>query len=320
VSEVVEERLPYLGIVVQQCAAGKCRRACLDPFAGQEYISTNFHIFGQLSAKTGTRMAAKIPEERRLAIAAAVRQQPLVRADELARRLGVSIETVRRDLIALEREGLLRRVYGGAKGVSERSFEPPVTERRRRNHAAKQAMGVLAAGLVRPGDTVIFDVGTSVTEAARQLPWGHQGRVLTSSLPVAAELDSRDGIEVLVSGGKARRGDMALSGPQTMEFFAGYYADKAILGSGGVHPQAGLTDYYPEEAAVRRVILSHAEESYVLADASKIGHIALCHVCDLSQVTAVITDSRIERRWLDRLREAGLTVLVAEAVHRQAAG
>lgn len=255
-----------------------------------------------------------------MAIAEAVRLQPLVRADELAGRLRVSIETVRRDLIALERDGLLRRVYGGAKGVSPRSFEPPVTERRRRNHAAKQAMGALAAALLRPGDTAILDVGTSVTETARQLPWNHQGRVLTNSLPVAAELDGRDGIEVLISGGRVRQGDMAVSGAQTAQFFAEYYADKAFLGSGGVHPQAGLTDYYPDEAAVRRVILDHAEESYVLADASKIGHIALCRVCGLERVTAVITDSRIEPRWHDQLRDAGLTVLVAGIHEHRAAG
>src|SRR5262245_6881538 len=139
-------------------------------------------------------MAGKIPEERRLAIASAIRRRPLVRASELARAFDVSIETVRRDLRALEQDGLLERVYGGAKVVSPRSFEPPVGERRRRNHAAKRAIAGLAAGLVSSGDTVIFDVGTTVTEVARQLPWDHQGRVLTNSLPVVYELDARDGL------------------------------------------------------------------------------------------------------------------------------
>jgi DeoR/GlpR family transcriptional regulator of sugar metabolism len=265
-------------------------------------------------------MAGQIPEERRLAIARTIRSQPLVRADDLARQFDVSVETVRRDLKALERAGLLQRVYGGAKGISPRSFEPPVAERRRRHHAAKRAMGGLAAGLLRPGDTAIFDVGTSVTEVARQLPWSHHGRVLTNSLPVAFELDGRDGVEVFVCGGRLRGGDLALSGPEAARFFSGFYADKAFLGSGGVHPEAGLTDYYPDEVSVRQVILDHAAESYVLADASKAGHIALCRVCGLERITALVTDSRIEPRWRERLEEAGVGVLVAGIEEEQAAG
>lgn len=265
-------------------------------------------------------MAEQIPEERRLAIARTIRSQPLVRADDLARRFGVSIETVRRDLRALESDGLVRRVYGGAKGVSSRSFEPPVAERRRHHHGAKQAMARLAVGLLRPGDTVVFDVGTSVTEVARVVPPDYRGRVLTSSLPVAIELDGHDEVEVFVSGGRMRQGDLALSGAEAARFFSGFYADKAFLGSGGVHPAAGLTDYYPDEVAVRQMILDHAAESYVLADASKAGHIASCRVCGLERITAIITDSGIDPAWRARLEEAGVSTLVAGAEKDQAVG
>lgn len=254
-----------------------------------------------------------------MAIAAAVRRQPLVRAGDLARDFGVSVETVRRDLVALEQGGHLKRVFGGARGVPVRSFEPPVSERRHRHLDAKQAMAALMAGLLSPGNTVIFDVGTSVAEVARHIPWDYRGRVLTPSLPVAAQLDSHDGVEVLVCGGQMRRGDMALSGRQAERFFAEFYVDKAILGSGGVHPSAGLTDYYPPEAALRQTILEHAAECYVLADASKIGHVALCKVCDLSQLTAVVTDSCVDPAWVARLEDAGTRVLVAEVKVQQQA-
>lgn len=257
-------------------------------------------------------MAARIPEERRLAIATAIRRQPLVRAGELAHQLGVSVETVRRDLMALENQGVLERVYGGARGVPVRTFEPPVGERRLKELAAKRAMATLMVSMLSPGNTVILDVGTSVGEVARQIPWDFRGRILTPSLPVAAALDGHEGVEVLVSGGQVRRGDMALSGRQAERFVGDFYVDKAVLGSGGVHALAGLTDYYPAEVAVRQVILGHAAESYVLADATKVGHVALCKVCDLREVTAVVTDSRVTPEALAELEAAGATVLVAD--------
>jgi DeoR family transcriptional regulator, fructose operon transcriptional repressor len=257
-------------------------------------------------------VATRMPEERRLAIAAAVRRQPLVRAGALADQFGVSIETVRRDLLVLEHKGILERVYGGARGVPVRSFEPPVGERRFRELAAKKAMAAVVVSMLSPGNTVILDVGTSVAEVARQLPWDFRGRVLTPSLPVAAALDGHEGIEVLVCGGQLRHGDMALSGPQAERFFGDFYVDKAILGSGGIHARAGLTDYYPAEVAVRQTILEHAAETYVLADATKVGHVALCKVCELRDLTAVITDWRVEPESAASLEAAGATVIVAE--------
>lgn len=257
-------------------------------------------------------MATRMPEERRLAIAAAVRRQPLVRAGALADQFGVSVETVRRDLLVLEHKGILERVYGGARGVPVRSFEPPVGERRLRELAAKKAMAAIVVSMLSPGNTVILDVGTSVAEVARQLPWDFRGRVLTPSLPVAAALDGHEGIEVLVCGGQLRRGDMALSGPQAERFFGDFYVDKAILGSGGIHAGAGLTDYYPAEVAVRQTILEHAAEAYVLADATKVGHVALCKVCELRDLTAVITDWRVAPEAAADLEAAGATVLVAD--------
>lgn len=257
-------------------------------------------------------MATRMPEERRLAIAAAIRRQPLVRAGELADQLGVSAETVRRDLMALEDQGILERVYGGARSLTARAFEPPAVERRRRELAAKKAMAARVVSLLAPGDTVILDVGTSVAEVARLLPWDFRGRVLTPSLPVALALDGHEHVEVLVSGGQMRRGDMALSGRQAERFVSDYYVDKAILGSGGVHAAAGLTDYYPAEVALRQLILGHAAETYVLADSTKVGRIALCKVCDVGALSAIVTDSRVAPESVAALESAGATVMVAE--------
>lgn len=262
--------------------------------------------------EAGEAMSKKLfPEERRLHILEEVRRAPLVKAEDLADHFGVSVETVRRDLLELQHRGLLRRVYGGAVQAAPRSSEPPFERRRTLYLDRKRAMGRLAASLVSPGDTLLLDVGTSVAEVARQLPRDYHGKVLTNSLLVGIELSHRSSVEVLVSGGNLRGGDLACSGHHAQVFFDEFYADIAFLGSGGVHHEAGLTDFYPDEVVVRRRIIDRAAKAFVLADSSKVGQVALQRVCDLTDVTGVITDEEVEPERAEELRSAGVEVIIA---------
>jgi DeoR family fructose operon transcriptional repressor len=250
-----------------------------------------------------------LPTERRQAILAEIRASDTVSAEALSRRFAVSVETIRRDLRGLQQQGLLTRVYGGA--TRPRAYEAPFETRRIEHLDRKQAMGRLAASLAEPGETLILDIGTSVAEVARALPASYHGKVLTNSLLAAIELAGRPDIEVLTSGGSVRPGDLACSGPHAETFFNSYFADKAFLGSGGLHPKVGLTDYHPAEIASRKIILTHATENYLLADSSKLGRIALARVCGLGELTAVITDSRADPALLRQFKRAGARVLVA---------
>jgi DeoR/GlpR family transcriptional regulator of sugar metabolism/amino acid transporter len=248
-----------------------------------------------------------LPTQRRQAILAEVRQARAVSAEDLARRYGVSLETIRRDLRGLRDRGLLERVYGGA--LSVRSTEGDFATRSTLHAARKQAIAELAATLVEPEDTLVIDIGTTALEVARALPESFRGRVLTNSVPAAMALADREEIQLLLCGGQVRHGDAACFGAQAEAFFADFYADKAFLGSGGVHAQAGLTDYHPPEVTTRRTIIAHAAASYVLADSSKLGAIALHRVCPLSRVTAVLTDHQASAEATDALVSAGCTVL-----------
>jgi len=256
-------------------------------------------------------MASPLPEERRLVIMEQLRRRSLVKPVELADELGVSVETIRRDLVSMEEDGLLRRVWGGATSTAARAFEPAYEQRRMSYRERKEAMGRLAGGLISAGDTLILDIGTSVAQLAAELPATYRGIVLTNSLLVANAVAGHEGIDVITSGGRVRAGDLACFGPMSQAFFRDYFADKAFMGSGGVDATVGLTDYYPEEIASRRVIIEHAAERYVLCDSSKLGKVAFGKVCDLSELTAVITDDQGDPAEVRRLEDAGLTVLVA---------
>src|ERR1022692_2117707 len=120
------------------------------------------------------------------------------------------------------------------------------------------------------------------------------------------------------AAGQVRAGDGACSGAHAEAFFDEFYADRAFLGSGGLHPDAGLTDYYPSEVVVRRTIIAHTAATYVLADSSKLGVIAVHRVCPLGRLTAVITDEAENSGALTALDAAGVTLLRAGTPARPA--
>jgi DeoR family glycerol-3-phosphate regulon repressor len=252
-----------------------------------------------------------LPTQRRQAILAEIRERSAVAAEELARQFDVSVETIRRDLRGLQEQGLLERVYGGATRPAGRSTEGTFAARSTRNIVRKRSIARLAATFVEPDETIVIDVGTTALEVARALPATFRGRVLTNSVPAAMELTSRDGIELLLCGGLVRGGDAACSGAQAEAFFAEFYADRAFLGSGGIHPEAGLTDYYPAEVVVRRTIIAHTADSYVLADSSKLGVIAVHRVCPLDRIGAVLTDGEENSGTFEALTAAGARLLRA---------
>lgn len=263
-----------------------------------------------------------LPEERRQQILALLDASEVLRPTELATELDVSAETIRRDLVVLEREGAVRRVYGGAARSRDlsRSAEPGRAERENLAREAKAEIAATVASLVGADDTVFLDVGTTVLAAARQLPDTFHGRVVTNNLGAVLALASRPAINLHLVGGRVRHEELTCSGPDAEEQVSRFFADKAFLGSGGVHPTGGLTDYDIDEIAVRDRMIRNATEVYVLADASKLGHVALRRVCSWDRVTALITDSSADPAMLASLRDNGLVVLQCPAGGARDAG
>jgi DeoR family glycerol-3-phosphate regulon repressor/DeoR family fructose operon transcriptional repressor len=158
---------------------------------------------------------------------------------------------------------------------------------------------------------VIIDIGTTAVAVAQAIPRSFTGTVVTPSLPVAVELADRPGIEVLLAGGRVRAGDLACSSAFTKAFFADIYADIALLGSGGVHADAGLTDFHLDEIDVRRAIIANSARSYILADSSKVGQVAPYRVCQLSAIDGLITEQNTDPAVKAAIEEAGGVVLSA---------
>ncbi|MDQ8708086.1 DeoR/GlpR family DNA-binding transcription regulator [Streptomyces sp. LHD-70] len=252
-----------------------------------------------------------LPAERHRRIVAEIDRLKFVTTDDLTSLLGVSQETVRRDLALLERRGELARVHGGATTAQASvGEEASFSERRDAFLEEKKVIGQAAAALIEPHQTVVIDVGTTALEVARALPADHVGVIATPSLLVATEVSSRPRVEVLVSGGRLRGGDLACSNAQAVGFFNDLRADAVFLGSGGVAPY-GLTDFHLDEVATKRVMLANASHRYVLADSSKFGRTASHRVCELDGFDTLITDQPCPEGLQVALVKAGGRVVVA---------
>ncbi|MGE2715036.1 DeoR/GlpR family DNA-binding transcription regulator [Mycolicibacterium litorale] len=254
-----------------------------------------------------------LPEQRHRAIRDLLTRERMIRVEAIAEQLGVSPETIRRDVMTMEKNGWVRRVYGGVASPIDQPAEPPFDARISASAPAKKAMARRAAELVEPGATVFFDIGTSVAEVARQLPRSFTGRVVTTSLIIASELAGKPGIELAVAGGTVRDGDLAVSGAETRAMLEAYYPTIAFVGSGGIDAEAGLTDHYREEVATRRLVIAHSARTWILGDSSKLGAVAPVKVCDLENIDGLVTDAQADPDIVSALKATGMAVVVAGA-------
>jgi len=250
--------------------------------------------------------------ERKVRILEELRGARVVSTEDLARSLSVSGETIRRDLVGLEQQGLLARVHGGAALSQPRPAgrEASFAERAAARSEAKDRIGHAAAAVAQPGQLIVIDVGTTAARVARALPVDLVATVATCSLLAAIELADRPNLDVLLCGGRLRGGDLALSGTLTQSFFADLNPDVAFLGSGGVDARSGLTDFHLDEAIVHKTIVENAAASYVLADATKFDRVAHHRVAGWNALTGLITDEEPPASIRSAITVAGGRVIV----------
>ena len=246
---------------------------------------------------------------RREAIAGRLRSEGEASIAELATLFGTSAMTIRRDLVSLEHQGLARRVRGGAISAVSRSFEPPILQRSLECAQAKHAIGVAAAALVGENETVIVDVGTTTYQMARALRDDLTLTVVTSSLLIATELTTKPAVRCLVTGGVVRHGEMSLIGPRAQAAFGDLHCDAVFLGIAGLSGAAGLSEYNLDDAAVKRAAIASARRVILLADQSKLGHVALVTFAPLAAVDLLVTDAPADHPVVRDAVDRGVEVL-----------
>ncbi|MFF5205795.1 DeoR/GlpR family DNA-binding transcription regulator [Streptosporangium sp. NPDC000396] len=237
---------------------------------------------------------------------------------ELSDRLGVSEMTVRRDLDELERQGLARRVRGGAVATRPREEGNGFAAREHWQAATKDRLSAAVAALVEPGQTVLLDAGTTTVHVAGHLITRAPLTVAVLSLQAAVRLADQPGIQLLVLGGKARPGEQSLVGPLALRAVDALAFDCFVMSIGGVHADHGWSEFSLDDCAVKQAALARARRTVAVADATKLGVQAFSRVADLGAVDAFVTDAAGADATihpggpptLAALRDAGVTTIL----------
>jgi DeoR family glycerol-3-phosphate regulon repressor len=246
---------------------------------------------------------------RQAAIVRALREQGACRIRELADQLQVSGETIRRDIIEMARDGLIRKVHGGA-AAADPLQEPSFSQRMSTHAEAKQVIARLASAEVKNGDTLMLDTGSTTAFVAQALVNHRDLLVVTNSVDIARTLATRNGNRVYMAGGELRADDGAALGPTATDFIAQFHVHTAILSTGAIDIDEGLMDYDLAEAAFSRVVISRAERMIVVADHSKFGRRGLVGVCPLESVDLLITDRPPPAEFAARFAAAEVAIRV----------
>ncbi len=229
-----------------------------------------------------------LKSERKQVILQRIQEQQFVRLEELVEILGTSESTVRRDLDDLESSGKLRRVHGGAEAPANLQLEESILEKSVKNVQEKRAIAEKAAGLISDGDVIFLDAGTTTGLLIDYLTQADL-TVVTNSIHHAVRLVEHR-IKTIIVGGFVKESTDASIGAVALEQIRRLNFDKAFLGMNGIDKNY-LTTPDVEEATIKRTVLENAKESYVLADASKVGQFSFVKVAEIEQATIICQTS-----------------------------
>lgn len=231
-----------------------------------------------------------------------------VSVSRLAADLGATPVTIRNDLTALERDGYLVRMQGGAV-ISHRLENHFVSESEDATFLRKQALAAEVARLVTDGQTLFFNSGTTTHHVARALKSKKHLNIVTNSLAIAMELGNTPTFNVLLLGGEINASYGFTAGGDTQEQLSKYRADWAILSVDGVSAQGGITTCHPEEAILDRLMMANAKKILIAATGNKIGTAGFSRICDSDETIQLVTDSTCDKDALLSLQERGVHII-----------
>ncbi|AIY42425.1 hypothetical protein co-occurring with RecR [Collimonas arenae] len=230
-------------------------------------------------------------------------------AKTLSEQLGLSEDTIRRDLRQLAKEGLLQRVHGGALPASPALAA--FAERQQISPDAKPAIGRAAAAMIQPGQVVFIDGGTTAVQLVRQLPQALQATVVTHSPSIAIELVTYPHIEVIMIGGRLFKHSIVGVGAAAIEAIGRIRADLYFMGVCSLHPEAGISTGDFEEACIKRALSDAATKTIVLASPEKLDTASPFQIAPLNQVSEIVVNAGVADTLIAPYRKMGIAITLA---------
>ena len=239
-----------------------------------------------------------------------LKEEGTVTIASLADRLGVSLETVRRDVKPLTGNGSVLKMHG-AFGLPSMTGEAPFERRMRENAEAKRVIARMVAATIRDGESIMLDTGTTTSFLARELLGHRRLTVVTNSSDIARTLATVNGNKVYMAGGELRSDSGAAFGASAIDFVSRFSVSHAIISTGAVDAVMGVMDYDLEEAEFARMVLSRGQRSLVVTDHTKFGRLGLVQVCGLDGFSELATDRSPSRDIAAALSQAGARLSIA---------
>src|ERR1700761_5831436 len=249
-------------------------------------------------------------DERRQHVLSLIQRDGRVLVSELSENLGISQITVRKDLDYLESKGLVQRSHGGALAPSNGAlFDPSLKEKKRQHSAEKARIAEAAIELIREGECILLDSGTTTTAIASRLRDFHSLTVITNAINIAALLSGSE-VEVVLTGGTLRPNSSSLVGPIAEDMLREIHADILFLGVDGFDLQVGLTTPNVLEARINRAMVHAAEKVVMVCDSTKFGRRSLSLIVPADAIHTVITDTNLSEDQAEAIKALGVEVIL----------
>ncbi len=247
---------------------------------------------------------------RRAKIIDLIEQEGIVKVTSLSKKFGVSEVTIRNDLVQLEKKNILIRAHGGAMKYQRVGIDFELDIKSQKHLEEKQKIGKKAAQLIKDGDTIILDSGTTTLQIAKNLSHLNDLTVITNSLNIAGQLVNQTNVNVIMPGGMLRRKSLSLIGSVAENSIKNYYCDKVFLGVDGIDTDYGISTPHSEEAHLNNIMINISREVIVVTDSSKFSKKSFAFIAPLSKIDTIITDNNISKNEKLNLEQSEINLLV----------
>lgn len=254
----------------------------------------------------------KTTVQRRTAILEILQSAGQVNVTDLSKQFKVSDVTIRNDFLQLEKKNMLIRARGGAIRVKPVGVDFELSKKQKINLHLKKKIGKQAAEIVKDGDTIIIDAGTTTQELTKNLLPESKITVITNALNIASSLVNHKNIQVIMPGGFLRKESLSMVGSPGEKTLRNYLCDKLFLGVDGLDFDFGISTPNIEEAHLNQIMIEISRQVIVLADSSKINKRSLAVICPLSKVDILITDDKLSPEYMAKLDQFDIEVIIAE--------
>lgn len=251
--------------------------------------------------------------ERQKRILELLSENGAVWVSRLSSELGVTEETVRRDLEKLEKQEMLMRTHGGAVPIDDSTYEMSLEKRKSTNVDIKMSLAKEAVKYISPGDTIFLDASTTTFYMSKELKKMKNVTIITNSIRIVNELYGQSGVQVISVGGKVSRNQSFVGSLAESNISDNYFASKIFFSSKGITKDAGVLESNEEECGIKQHMLKNCKQKYYLCDKSKIGRIGFVKLAPLDCINHIITEAVLDEKWQNRLGELNIDIIKVDA-------